>query len=75
MAKAPKNFIQLTFRSGNPVCVNVNNISYVSKLAMTSDDYKNGLRTHILPLGHNNGGFSVKETYEKVIELINKAQE
>ena len=39
MAKAPKNFIQLTFRSGNPVCVNVNNISYVSKLAMTSDDY------------------------------------
>lgn len=74
MTKAPNNFIHLTLRNGNPVYVNINNISYFSKLSITSDDYQNGLRAHILPLGHNNGGFSVKETYEEVIELINKSQ-
>lgn len=43
----------------------------ISFIADTNEENKSNNRNcHILPIGHNNGGFYVKETYNTVIKAI-----
>ena len=64
----PKGFIELHFNTGKSVLINVNMISFI---ADTNEENKSNNRNcHIFPIGHNNGGFYVKETYNTVIKAI-----
>lgn len=68
-SNCPKGFIRLHFRNGKSVLINVNTISFVSDI--DGDGRNMNENCHILPIGHNNGGFYVRETFEKVIKEIN----
>ena len=74
--KCPKGFIELHIANASltPTMVRVDMISQFTKVT-DGDKTKFGKMCHFCPLGHNNGGFYVKETYEEIIDLINKAIE
>ena len=54
-------FIKLTSSTGNDIVVNVARIGHM---------YKDGDYTRVGVTTHNNGGFSVKETIEEILKLI-----
>lgn len=74
--KCPKGFIELHIAQANPIptMVRVDMISQITKVA-DEEKIKYGKRTHFCPLGHNNGGFYITETYEEVQEMIRQALE
>ena len=79
--KCPKGFIELHYaKTEKPVLIKVDLISFLSPVYEDNrtsyyEKSKKVNWTDILPLGHNNGGFYVKESYEEVIDLMNKAIE
>ena len=77
MAKStPKGFIELHFaKSGRPVLIKVDMISFLNpvyedKSGSYYGESKKVNWTDILPLGHNNGGFCVRESYEEVCKKM-----
>ena len=65
-----KNFIQLTMPDGRMVTANINHIVSVID---TQGKYPNE-NTYIFGLS-NNGGYHVVESYDKILTLIENAQE
>lgn len=80
-AKLPKGFIELHLaNTGKPVLIKVDLIGHMIPVYEVGDRrYGNEPKkvnwTHISNLSHNNGGFDVSESYEKIIEMMVKAQE
>ena len=54
-------FIKLTSSTGNEIVVNVACIGHM---------YKDNDHTRVGVTTHNNGGFTVKETIEEILKLI-----
>lgn len=79
-AKLPKGFIELHLaNTGKPVLIKVDLIGHMIPVYEVVELYGHEPKkvnwTHISNLSHNNGGFDVSESYEKIIEMMVKAQE
>jgi hypothetical protein len=71
--KENMKFIKLTSIEGGVIVVNVEHIGhfYPSKVAtISSPKYKEFTKVGVTT--HNNGGFSVTETVDEIMKLINK---
>jgi hypothetical protein len=67
-------FIKLTNMNGNLVVVNVAHIGHISSVSEKVEYGRITKKAHT-NLGvttHNNGGFSVTETVDEIMKLINK---
>ena len=64
------NFIKLTLSGGRNIYVSKNHIGHFFVVPQEGNDDKEQY-TRVGVTTHDNGGFSVKETPEQIIKLIN----
>jgi len=78
--KFPKGYFEVHYATAYkvsefPIAINAKMVCYVTSEKVEKDAYRQDFKvlTRLMVKGHNNAGFTVAESYEEVLEAIDKA--